>query len=91
METQKKTATNYHRWHLRAAEEIIGKAVEKEEVIIIGDTPKDIECAAANGIDCLAVATGNFSIEELGTHQPTHLLEDLSNTTAVLKIIEGEN
>jgi phosphoglycolate phosphatase-like HAD superfamily hydrolase len=32
---------------------------------VIGDTPRDIACARADGLRCLAVATGPYPVEEL--------------------------
>jgi phosphoglycolate phosphatase len=36
-----------------------------DEIWVIGDTPKDIDCAHAIGARCLAVATGRYSLSEL--------------------------
>ncbi len=36
-----------------------------EETIVIGDTPRDIACAAADGARCFAVSTGPYGAEEL--------------------------
>jgi phosphoglycolate phosphatase-like HAD superfamily hydrolase len=33
---------------------------------VIGDTPRDIACAHADGVRCFAVATGPYEAEELG-------------------------
>ncbi len=33
---------------------------------MIGDTPRDIACARADGVSCFAVATGPFELSELG-------------------------
>ena len=33
--------------------------------MVIGDTPRDIACARADGVRCLAVATGPFPAEDL--------------------------
>jgi phosphoglycolate phosphatase-like HAD superfamily hydrolase len=33
--------------------------------VVIGDTPRDIACAHADGVRCLAVATGPFSRDQL--------------------------
>jgi len=35
------------------------------QTLVIGDTPKDIACAHAIGVRCLAVATGRYSAAEL--------------------------
>ncbi len=37
----------------------------RERTLIIGDTPRDIACARADGVRCVAVATGRFSESEL--------------------------
>jgi phosphoglycolate phosphatase len=37
----------------------------REQTIVIGDTPRDIYCARADGVRCLAVATGPYDIEQL--------------------------
>lgn len=55
--------------------------------IIIGDTFRDIDCAKANNIKVLAVATGGFSEDDLMIHQPDAFLNDLSNTGEALNTI----
>ena len=37
----------------------------RRETIVIGDTPRDIACARADGVRCVAVATGSFTSESL--------------------------
>jgi phosphoglycolate phosphatase len=37
----------------------------RERTIVIGDTPRDIACARADGVRCVAVATGPFAADEL--------------------------
>ncbi len=39
-------------------------------VCVVGDTPRDIEAAHANGLPVIAVATGHFSFDELLQHKP---------------------
>ena len=38
----------------------------REQTVVIGDTPRDIACARADGVRCIAVTTGPFSAGELG-------------------------
>jgi phosphoglycolate phosphatase len=59
------------------------------DVIVIGDTPRDIACARAGGGRAVAVATGQFSMETLAQHQPDVLLADLSDTEAAAAAILG--
>jgi phosphoglycolate phosphatase len=37
----------------------------REQTILIGDTPRDIACARADGVRCVAVATGPFAASDL--------------------------
>jgi phosphoglycolate phosphatase-like HAD superfamily hydrolase len=39
-------------------------------VCVVGDTPFDISAARANGLPTIAVATGNFTFEQLMEHEP---------------------
>lgn len=50
-----------------------------EQVIVIGDTPRDVACAHAMGARCLAVATGKFdhaSLQSLGAWRVEENLHD---------------
>ncbi len=40
------------------------------KVCVVGDTPRDIEAAKANGLSVIAVATGNFPFDELDRLEP---------------------
>jgi phosphoglycolate phosphatase len=42
-----------------------GRSADPREFVVVGDTPRDVECAHAHGIPCLAVATGMHSVDEL--------------------------
>jgi phosphoglycolate phosphatase-like HAD superfamily hydrolase len=37
----------------------------REDTIVIGDTPRDIACARADGVRCLAVTSGQYGADEL--------------------------
>ncbi|MFK7800687.1 MAG: HAD family hydrolase [Anaerolineae bacterium] len=54
-----------------------------EDCIVIGDTPADIACAKAHGMQAVAVATGRYSREQLAEHQPDVLLSDLTPSVAL--------
>jgi len=43
----------------------LGHPHPREATIVIGDTPRDIACAAADGVRCYAVASGPFGGDEL--------------------------
>ncbi|HYE61286.1 MAG TPA: HAD family hydrolase [Phycisphaerales bacterium] len=62
-----------------------GAEIARESVVVIGDTPNDVECALAHGCRCLGVATGRSSAAELIEAGATHAVEDLSDTRGVLR------
>jgi phosphoglycolate phosphatase-like HAD superfamily hydrolase len=64
------------------------KVGEFNKVYIIGDSPRDIECAHTNGALCLAVATGKMKSAELGTYRPDYLFEDFNNIQAVTAVLK---
>ncbi|HEY7933154.1 MAG TPA: haloacid dehalogenase-like hydrolase [Solirubrobacteraceae bacterium] len=41
------------------------KPYPRERTVVIGDTPRDIACARADGLRCLAVTSGPYTSEEL--------------------------
>lgn len=51
--------------------------LEGEEILVIGDTPRDIECAKAINARSLAVATGKYSAAQLRRESPTWAVESL--------------
>ena len=56
-------------------------------VVVIGDTPHDIACAAVAGAMSVAVATGGHSRDELARAGADIALDDLSNTKSVLDLL----
>jgi phosphoglycolate phosphatase-like HAD superfamily hydrolase len=42
-----------------------GRPYPRERTVVIGDTPRDIACARADGVRCLAVATGPYPAADL--------------------------
>ena len=55
-----------------------GRGITPEQVIVIGDTVADIECARAVGAIAVAVQTGFGKIEDLIAARPDYLLKDLT-------------
>ena len=75
----------------RRAFEQTGEAFAGKDIVIIGDTPRDIECARHAGAYAIAVATGTYSREELAPYKPDTLLDDLSDTQSVMATILSAN
>lgn len=55
---------------------------------LIGDTPSDVAAAHAIGGTAIAVATGSFNAAQLADSGAEHVLEDLSDADAILKLLE---
>ncbi len=67
---------------LKRGRKSIHRRMKGEEILVIGDTTRDIDCANAIGARCLAVATGGDSLAELRRHNPTRAVRDLARVTA---------
>ena len=73
----------------RRAREQLGLHVEGDAIVIIGDTPADIDCTKAIGARAIAVATGRYSLQELADHRPVAVFADLTDTDAVMRAIDA--
>ena len=62
-----------------------------DNVIVVGDTTRDVECAKVNRCRVLGVATGASSKQELIEAGADVVLDDLSDPTLLLSLIEGVN
>jgi phosphoglycolate phosphatase len=58
-----------------------------DRVIVIGDTPHDIECARVAGATSIAVATGGFTLDQLREAGADAVLPDLSDTERVIELL----
>ena len=71
----------------RRASELLGIDVRGNRLVIIGDTPADIQCGEAIGARAIAVATGGYTVEQLAAYEPYALFETLADTGAVVSSI----
>ncbi|HVU07262.1 MAG TPA: HAD family hydrolase [Verrucomicrobiae bacterium] len=67
---------------LERGRRVLGKNLQPQEIIVIGDTPFDVRCGKFIGAKVLAVATGGATSEELKNHQPDWLVENLTQISA---------
>ncbi len=75
---------------VRRFEEKFQWQINSEDVWVVGDTPRDLECAAAGGARCLLVATGDHPLEELQALDADQVLPDLAGVSAVLSTLLGD-
>lgn len=67
-----------------------GVTLEPQDIWVIGDTPRDLECARAAGTRCLLVATGRYSVADLKALEPDAVVGDLSDTDEVIMLLTGD-
>ena len=66
------------------------QALPTETLVIIGDTPRDDEAAAAAGIPFIGIATGVFTVDDLSETGAVLVVADLAGSLdAVLATVEG--
>lgn len=68
----------------RRASEVLGVELPGDRVVIIGDTPADIQCGRPIGARAIGVATGRYSVPDLAAHAPHAVFADLADTERVL-------
>ena len=56
--------------------------------VVIGDTPRDVECSKPYGAYSIAVATGPYSYDELAGTEADAVLRDLSDTANLFRILD---
>jgi phosphoglycolate phosphatase len=61
--------------------------VAPEKVLVVGDTPNDVECALVAGAVPVAVATGGYSVADLRASGADIVFEDLSDANAFLQLL----
>ena len=61
-----------------------GYKFSPEECIVIGDTPRDVECARIHGGHCIAVATGPYPKEDLLNTEADIVLDSLEDRDHLL-------
>lgn len=71
----------------RRAIAALGRDLPGERVVVIGDTPSDVECGRAIGARAIGVATGRYDVDELKRHGAAYIFRDLTDTAAVVEAI----
>ena len=63
---------------------------DSSKVIVIGDTPRDVDCAHSNGALCFAVATGPYSTRDLEAAGADVVVPDLTDPSPLLALMDEE-
>lgn len=66
-----------------------GWQLSGRDVWVVGDTANDLACARAGGARCVLVGTGHTPVETLAGLGADAVLDDLSDTEAVIKLLRS--
>lgn len=69
------------------ATEHTGIVFRNDRIVLIGDTPKDVEAGLTAGMRVIGVATGKSSVEELRAAGARAVIPDLGDTNRVVTLI----
>lgn len=68
---------------LLRAQAICGIEFPSKHIYVLGDTPNDIRCGKIIGAHTVAIATGEYSMEELARFHPDFLFANLLDTQKI--------
>jgi phosphoglycolate phosphatase-like HAD superfamily hydrolase len=71
----------------RRASEMLGLDIAGDRLVVIGDTPADIDCGRSLGAKAIGVASGHYTVEQLESHNPYAVFSSLKDTERVLETI----
>lgn len=74
----------------RAIEHMPQPLQHPKDVVIIGDSVRDVECAKAIGAMCIITLTGFTKREEVEPLGPDHIVSDLTDTDHIMRLVFGE-
>ena len=65
------------------------QAVAPSDVVIVGDTPRDVDCALRAGVSIVAVATGGYDTAMLRAAGADTVFESLADTETVTRALKS--
>ena len=72
---------------LQRARDMWNPALCPENTVVIGDTPRDVDCGLAIGARTLAVATGSISSSQLAIAGANRVVIDLTDTDEIVSYL----
>ncbi|MFE5517326.1 HAD family hydrolase [Streptomyces virginiae] len=73
----------------RRAAVVYGGRFERANTVIVGDSLEDVRTGTQGGARVVAVASGTTSCQELRDAGADHVLQDLTDTAELLRVIAG--
>lgn len=80
---------NLTRAALERGMQMLGRKVEAEEVLLVGDSIHDVNAGRHLGLTTVAVCTGSTPREKLASYRPDFILDSLADWEAVQPIFSG--
>mgnify|MGYP000558694495 CR=1 FL=1 len=74
---------------MRRHRELLGRDIAADRVLVIGDTPHDVDCAHHNGCRVIGVATGSFSVDRLRDEGADLAVTSLEETSSLVDWIRS--
>ena len=71
----------------RRARARLGVDIAGRDIVVIGDTPADLQCGRDIGVRAIGVATGRYTTDDLAAQGAVAVFADLSDTDAVVRAI----
>lgn len=65
----------------------LGFPLAECRVVVLGDTPRDVHAAASIGAQCIGIATGTYSVEQLRAAGADFVFPDFSEPVALAALI----
>jgi phosphoglycolate phosphatase len=72
---------------VKRLENLYQRKIEIDNCIVIGDTPRDVQCAKIYRAKCIGVATGSYSIEQLIEAGADYAVKDLTDYPALIHFL----
>ena len=72
----------------KRAIEHLGVDITGDRLIVIGDTPADIECGRSLGAKAIGVASGHYTVEQLRAHDPYAVFASLADEGVLETILD---
>ena len=85
--TEANSRVDMARLAIKKADQLTGAKFEGKDIVIIGDSVRDVDCGKKLNALTIAVATGFHSEEELTSRKPDYLFKNLNDYRKVLKTI----
>lgn len=76
---------------LRRYQQLRGTTLDPQRVVVIGDTPHDVDCALHSGCRVIAVTTGKSSREDLEQSGAHLVVDSLTDVEELLRWISNES